>query len=93
MDLSFRHLDARRSDVVPAPLDYLRLVASLAAMQASSRTAAVEATLSTGTFVPRQPVEAMADLLGPGPGWADAVTTLEGSFHPAIAAGRRIGPP
>jgi hypothetical protein len=86
MDLGFTRLDALRSDAAPAPLDYFRLIASLAAMQAASRTAAVEATLAAGTFAGAHPVAALVRLFDAAPGWVDALTTLGGSFHPQLAA-------
>ncbi|WP_156679406.1 hypothetical protein [Sphingomonas profundi] len=90
MDLGFTRLDALRCDAAaPLPLDYVRLVASLAAMQSATRTAAVEARLSTGTFDSAHPIVALVKLLAAGPGWASSVTTLGGSFHPALAATNR----
>ena len=89
MDLGFSRFDALRSDAAPAPLDYFRLIASLAAMQAASRTAAVEATLAAGTFAGAHPVAALVRLFEAGPGWVEALKTLEGSFHPQLAARHR----
>ena len=86
MDLGFSRLDALRLDAAPLPLDHYRLIASLAAMQAASRTAAVEATLAAGTFATADPVVALVKLFGASAGWAAAVTMLEGSFHPELAA-------
>lgn len=86
MDLGFTRFDALRSDAVPVPLDYIRLIASLAAMQAGSRTAAVEATLTAGTFAGADPVDALVRMYAAEPGWAAAVTALGGSFHPELAA-------
>lgn len=86
MDLGFTRWDALRTDAAPAPLDYFRLIASLAAMQAGSRTAAVEATLSGGTFTGAHPVSALVRLFEAAPGWVEALGALDGSFHPQLAA-------
>jgi hypothetical protein len=89
MDLGFSRWDALRTDAAPAPLDYFRLIASLAAMQAGTRTAAVEATLSAGTFAGAHPVAALVRIFEAAPGWVEAVATLDGSFHPQLAADER----
>ncbi len=89
MDLGFNRLGALRSGVVPIPLDYYRLVASLSAMQAASRTATVEAMIAAGTFACTDPVAALVRLFCTAPGWTAALAALNGSFHPGLAAESR----
>jgi hypothetical protein len=86
MDLGFSRWDALRTDAAPAPLDYSRLIASLVAMQARSRTAASEATLAADAFAGPSPVAALVRLFEAAPGWVEALPALEGSFHPHLAA-------
>ncbi len=91
MDLGFSRFDTLRAEVAPVPLDYLQLVASLATMQATSRTAAIEARLLTGTFAASHPVAALVTIFAAASGWAESTGVLGGSFHPEMAA-RLAGP-
>lgn len=93
MDLGFARLVAADAEPAPPPLEYTHLVAALAAAQASSRTAAVETWLVAGRAAPATPLAALVDLLTAAPGWRRAAAVLEGSFHPAIAAGNPRFPP
>jgi hypothetical protein len=65
-------------------LDYGRLVASLAAVQAASRTA-VGDVASNAPLDEADPVDALVLLFAGQPGWGGAVTALGGSFSPVVA--------
>jgi len=85
MDMDFIRLKRARRVAVPARLDYARLVAGIAAMQAATRTAAVEARLAVTPIPCESPVDALVTLFATRPGWVSAVATLGGSFHPGVA--------
>ena len=85
MDLSFPSLDVARPFATPLGLDFQRLVASCAALQASTPTAAVEAQLSGKRLAPLRPADALVALLEGRPGWRSSIAVLEGSFSPEAA--------
>jgi hypothetical protein len=85
MDLSFSSLDVANARAVPLGLDFQRLVASCAALQAATHTAAVEAQLSGEREAPVRPVDALVALLVGRPGWAASIAVLGGSFNPMAA--------
>ena len=82
MDLSFPKLDVASPKATPLGLDFQRLVATCAAIQAATPTATVEAQLSGEFEAPLRPVDALVTLLAGQPGWAAAIDVLEGSFNP-----------
>jgi hypothetical protein len=88
MDLSFERYDTGKRRNAARGLDYIRLLSSIAAAQAGSRTAATEARLGIRRMPADSPVAALTRLFDPGFGWASAVAALGGSFHPALARGR-----
>lgn len=71
-------------------LDYIRLVSSVAATQAGSRTAIAEAQRDAADGTPEAPVDALVRLFDPAAGWAASVAALGGSFHPALAGSTTI---
>lgn len=85
MSLSFPSVEIARPFATPLGLDFQRLVATCAALQAGTATAAIEARLAEGPGAPVRPVEALVTLLGGRSGWAGAVATLGGSFNPVAA--------
>ena len=85
MDLSFPSLDVARPFATPLGLDYQRLVATCAALQASTPTAQAEAQLAGERNAPAQPVDALVALFGARPNWTASIAVLGGSFHPEAA--------
>jgi len=85
MNLSFPSVEIARPFATPLGFDFQRLVATCAALQAGSPTAAAEARLSGVHEVPVRPVDALVTLLGGRTGWAGAVAVLQGSFNPEAA--------
>jgi hypothetical protein len=81
MDLSFPGLDVARPFATPLGLDFQRLVASCAALQASTPTAAVEAHLSGKRPAPLRPEDALVALIEGRPGWEASIAVLKGSFN------------
>lgn len=92
MDLSFDRRVARGHGAEPA-LDYLRLVSSITATQAASRTAATEARLTSAWTPLESPIDALVRLFDPGLGWASGVAALGGSFNPRLAGSATIRAP
>jgi len=90
MDLSFfRRAEARFASRANARLDYRVLVASLAALQASS-----VAARSVRSLRRRQSgfggQDGLVEIVLGGPGWREAVSAQGGSFHRGFAnAGRK----
>ena len=87
MDLGFERSEHGEGRGRPRRLDYVRLLASVAAVQAGSRTAAAEARLASDPMTSDSPVEALARLFDPSFGWSAGVAALGGSFNPALAHG------
>ena len=85
MDLNFPSVEVARPFATPLGLDFQRLVATCAALQAATPTAAVEAQLASRERVPVRPVDALVALLRGRPGWSASVAVLGGSFNPAAA--------
>lgn len=85
MDLNFPSMAVARPFATPLGLDFQRLVATCAALQAATPTAAVEAQLSGKERVPVRPVDALLAVLGGRAGWAASVAVLGGSFNPEAA--------
>lgn len=85
MDLGFPSLDVARPFATPLGLDFQRLVASCAALQASTPTAICEAQLSGKRQAPPKPGDALAALLAGRPGWEASIAVLQGSFNPQTA--------
>jgi hypothetical protein len=85
MDLSFPSLDVAHPYAVPLGLDFQRLIATCAALQAATPTAAVETQLSSEHLAPVRPVDALVALLAGRPGWTASIAVLGGSFSPEAA--------
>jgi hypothetical protein len=84
MDLSFSRRNRKGAAQAAALIDYHRLIAGVAAAQAGSQTAALEARLSRQTTTPETPAEALVALFDPGAEVLDASAALGGSFHPGV---------
>lgn len=86
MDLSFTRRGGLRTELpgtVEVRLDYPRLIATLAAAQASSPTARAATRAGVTKVAPAsRPVDALVTLLVPGAGWSKSVLALGGSFSP-----------
>lgn len=85
MDLSFPKLDVANPTATPLGLDFQRLVATCAAIQAATPTAGAEAQLSGESETVLRPVDALVALLAGQPSWAAAIDVLGGSFNPEAA--------
>jgi len=93
MDMSFEKRLTEQRGATPAPLDFIRLAASIAASQAASPTAAIEARLDSQEAVFESHVEALIRLLDARSGWVSGIASLGGSFHPRLAATATIRAP
>ncbi|PTD28055.1 hypothetical protein CV103_00395 [Sphingomonas fennica] len=71
-------------------ITHARLIAGLAAAQASTPTARVAARLPAPAPVEADPVDMLVTLLAADRGWSAAPDALGGSFNPLAA--RRRGP-
>lgn len=85
MSFNFPNVEVAHPFATPLGLDFQRLVATCAALQAGTPTAAAEAHLSRGQGRPPRPIDALVTLLGGRTGWAGAVAMLGGSFNPEAA--------
>jgi hypothetical protein len=86
MDLSFGRKGARRA-ATALRLDYPRLLAILASVQGSSRTARVASRLSGGEATRAE--DGLVALFDPGADWIAVTAVLGGSFNPRAARLRR----